>query len=305
MLPSLATRLLFSPTAHGKRFGVVFVSQRFATTTTTTTTTPKPKSARTFQIKPSTPSTKPTDTPASPKKPPTPTTIPPIPIEEPTVYDDLVELDATSTLPSLRSTPPSPSNEKPNANEPKDAIKDMKAQLSIANKERSTLKQTVTLLQQENNTLKEERALVQNQLQQHSAVEAIYGDSGFVQLKNLVKELAVEEASVLRAYGFETETIDHQLEQRQKDVTVQFTTHVASDIAKHINNHLKRVRDILKQSSSAATATQQTLKNAGMPDTVITSSVASLQVHIEELQAKLSRWEKLKADVDLLLATYQ
>lgn len=73
-------------------------------------------------------------------------------------------------------------------------------------------------------------------------------------------------------------------------------------MAKHINNQLKRLRDAHKQSSSAASATQQTLKNAGVPESVISGSVASLAAHIEEVQNKLSRWEKLKSDVDLLLA---
>jgi chromosome segregation ATPase len=287
-----------------RRAGITVCARSYATTTS------KQSKPQRFQLKPGatpSPSTKTPD--ATPKKTSQP--VNPIPIEDPTLMDDLPDLNEIPSVPSASraatstTSTTSDKGEKSTSSDPtKDLIKDLKAQLSQANKERNTLKQSVTLLQQENHSLKEERALVQNQLQQHSAVEAIYSDSGFVQLKNMLKELAPEETSVLRAYGFELETIDHQLEQRQKDVTVSFTTHTATDIAKHINNHLKRLRDVHKQSSSAATASQQTLKNAGMPESVINNSVASLQAHLEELQTKLARWEKLKADVDLLLATY-
>jgi len=136
-------------------------------------------------------------------------------------------------------------------------------------------------------------------------LEAIYGDAGLGQLKNLIKELSSEEVAILRVAGFEADALDQQLESRLKDLATQYTSQTSADVAKHINTHLKRLRDLYKQSSSAATATQQTLKNAGLPESVITGSVASLQTHLDELQGKLMRWEKLKADVDLLIATYQ
>jgi len=153
--------------------------------------------------------------------------------------------------------------------------------------------------------LLQERTAWQSQITQLSAIEAIYGDAGLGQLKNLVKEMSGEETTILRSSGFDSDAIDVQLETKLKDLAVHFTTQIATEIAKTIAAHLKRLRDLHKQSSSAATATHQTLKNAGVPESVIAGSVASLNSHLEELQSKLTRWEKLKADVDLLLATYQ
>ncbi len=65
------------------------------------------------------------------------------------------------------------------------------------------------------------------------------------------------------------------------------------------------MKDQHRQSASATTATQQTLRNAGVPDAIISATIASLQPHIEELQAKIARWDKLKADTDLLIAAHE
>eukprot|EP00026_Physarum_polycephalum_P010942 Phypoly_transcript_11129.p1 GENE.Phypoly_transcript_11129~~Phypoly_transcript_11129.p1 ORF type:complete len:367 (+),score=111.79 Phypoly_transcript_11129:126-1226(+) len=152
--------------------------------------------------------------------------------------------------------------------------------------------------------LQHQNASLQSQLVYHSAVEAIYGESGFNQLRNVISEFTEEEANILKASGFESENVIHLLEARQRDLCLQFTQTMGTDLAKHLTAYVKKLKDQHRQSTSASTATQQTLRNAGVPDAVITSTLVGLQPHLEELQARITRWEKLKADVDLLIATH-
>jgi len=155
----------------------------------------------------------------------------------------------------------------------------------------------IAQLQHHNSTL-------QSQLVYHSAVDAIYGETGFNQLRGLISEFSEEEAVALKVSGFESDSIIHTLEVRQRDLCLQFTQSIGTDLSKHITTNVKKLKDQHRQSASAATATQQTLKNAGVPDAVIQSTIAGLQPHLDDLQAKIVRWEKLKADIDLLMATY-
>lgn len=152
--------------------------------------------------------------------------------------------------------------------------------------------------------LQNHNATLQSQLVYHSAVEAIYGESGFNQMRNIISEFTEEEANILKAAGFESENVIHHLEARQRDLCTQFTQTMGADLAKYINAYVKKLKDQHRQSASAATATQQTLRNAGVPDTVISSTLVGLQPHLDELQTRIVRWEKLKADVDLLIATH-
>lgn len=138
----------------------------------------------------------------------------------------------------------------------------------------------------------------------HSAVDAIYGETGFNQLRNMLGELTEDESLALKTSGFDGDSVIHLLEARQRDLCLQFTQGIGADLSKHITSNVKRLKDQHRQSASAATATQQTLRNAGVPDAIIAGTLVGLQPHLDELQIKIVRWEKLKADIDLLLATY-
>ena len=59
------------------------------------------------------------------------------------------------------------------------------------------------------------------------------------------------------------------------------------DTSRHLTTYVKKLKDQHRQSASAATATQQTLRNAGVPDGVISSTIVSLQPHLDELQVSL------------------
>jgi len=201
---------------------------------------------------------------------------------------------AASTPPEPKSHPSSGFSRSKHAPVDED---DVKAQVSQLKKDNTALKHEVNALQTEKGSLQVKLT------QHHSSLETIYGKVGFNQLKNLLQELSGDELQVLRAAGFESDALDHQLELKQKELAIQFTAFACGEVSKHINAYIKRLKDLHKQSTNAFTATQQTLRNAGVPDTVIATTVQSLQGHIDELQNKLSRWEKLKADVDLLLAT--
>jgi len=199
----------------------------------------------------------------------------------------------------------------PNATSPPPAPTKGHATTTAASGNAAQLSHVVSQLQQENKLLQHDRAMLQQeneryqaQLVYHSAVEAIYGETGFNQLRNIIAELTEDEAHLLKGLGFESESLVQQLESRQRDLVISYSHQVETDLAKHINLYIKKLREQHRQSSSAATATQQTLRNAGVPDTVVAAAVASMQPHLEELQGKLARWEKLKADVDLLLATH-
>jgi len=178
------------------------------------------------------------------------------------------------------------------------------AQVSQLLAQVAQLQQEKAALLHERTTLQQENERFQAQLVYHSAVEAIYGETGFNQLRNIIADFSEEEVNLLKGLGFESESLVQQLESRQRDLVIQFSHTVETDLCKHINLYIKKLKEQHRQSSSAATATQQTLRNAGMPDSVVSAAVASMQPHLEELQAKLARWEKLKADVDLLLATH-
>jgi hypothetical protein len=152
--------------------------------------------------------------------------------------------------------------------------------------------------------LQQHNATLQGQLVYHSAVEAIYGESGFNLLRNLISEFSEEESLALKTSGFDGDSVIQLLETRQRELCLQFTQGIGADLSKHITSNVKRLKDQHRQSASAATATQQTLRNAGVPDSVISNTLITLQPHLDELQIKIVRWEKLKADIDLLLATY-
>lgn len=202
MLPTSARRLLSTPL--WTKPTMILQSQRFATTAPIPN---KSRPPRTFQLKTAAKTTddKPIDKPITPKVKATSSSATSIPVEAPTILDELTEFDEvpSPTRPTSTSTPSTPEKE----TKDKDTIKDLKSQLAQANKERNSLKQTLTLLQQECNALKEERAMVQTQLSHHTAVESIYGDAGFVQLKNMIKELAQEEVcSMLELFGCQIST---------------------------------------------------------------------------------------------------
>ena len=70
------------------------------------------------------------------------------------------------------------------------------------------------------------------------------------------------------------------------------------DISRHLTTYVKKLKDQHRQSASAATATQQTLRNAGVPDGVISSTIVSLQPHLDELQVSLLSLSPLPSPLD-------
>lgn len=65
-------------------------------------------------------------------------------------------------------------------------------------------------------------------------------------------------------------------------------------VGRKITQHLDSLKISQSQSEAAKATTLTTLESAGVPAEVITTMIATLQLHNVELSAKITRWELLK-----------